>query len=39
MGSTSDDITLDQRDLGAQTGGIRGRGIACWTTTNDHKAS
>ena len=37
--SASDDITLDQRDLGSQTGGIRGRGITCWTTTNDHKAS
>ena len=38
VGGAADDVALDQRDLGAETGGIRGRLVAGRSAADDHEA-
>src|SRR3546814_10408558 len=35
----ADDVALDDGHLGAQPGGVGGRGVPCWSATDDHEPS
>ena len=38
VGRTADDFAFDDGDLGSETGGVRRRHVAGWTSANDEKA-
>ena len=38
VGGAADDVALDQRDLGAEAGGVGGGGVARRAPTDDHEA-
>ena len=38
MGGASDDVLLDQGDVGPQTSSMGGAGGAAWATTDDHES-